>query len=397
MKYIITILLTFLIFTSPISLYSQEMGNADIPHKGIWITCFSEKKVLYSKQAVSDLVDFCRKSKIDEIYLQIYRADQAYYDSNVTDTIRYDRMLKEAGCDTIDFLLEEIADTGIKVFAWINVLNITTNKSANIINKYGEDVLTRDQYLRPSMRTLMKDDSDKYYLRDEQLFLEPGDGKVQAYILSIVDEIFNRYPNLSGIHLDYVRYPYPVPYVPRSNFNKYGLTYGYGKANIERFKAVFGVDPLTMADENDNCLKWDNWKRKQVTELVGLIAKKVKGKSGKYLVSCAVMPSPETAYSVAFQEWPVWLERGLVDYVVLMNYTRDNDLTKQVIKSALAHRGNGKIYAGIGVFLMKNDVELFSEQYSMIEDLKPDGVVFFSYDYMTDDFVEIMQAFGGNY
>lgn len=396
MRYFTAIIFLFLMLVNPCISSAQEADAMDIPHKGIWITCFSEKKVLYSQQAVIDLVGFCKKNNIDEIYLQIYRADQAYYESNVTDTIKYDRMLKEAGCDTLDFLLEKVNETDIKVFAWINVLNLTNNKSANIINKYGEAVLTRDQHLRPSMRTLMKDDTDKYYLRDEQLFLEPGDNNVQRYIVSIVDEIFNRYPDLSGIHLDYVRYPYPVPYVPRSNFNKYGLTYGYGEANIERFMAVYGIDPLIMADENDNCLKWDNWKRKQVTDLVSAISKKVKTKSNKYLISCAVLPSPETAYSVAFQEWPSWLERGIVDYVVLMNYTRDNGLTKQVIKSALAQRGNGKIYAGVGVFLMKDDLELFSEQYSIIKDLNPDGIVFFSYDFMTDDVVEIIQPLENN-
>ncbi|MFH1245704.1 MAG: hypothetical protein V1662_04390, partial [Candidatus Omnitrophota bacterium] len=48
--------------------------TAKISHRGIWITCFSEKKALYSKSAVCELLNFCAKTGINEIYLQLYRA-----------------------------------------------------------------------------------------------------------------------------------------------------------------------------------------------------------------------------------------------------------------------------------------------------------------------------------
>jgi len=232
------------------------------------------------------------------------------------------------------------------------------------------------------MRTEDVNESDKYYLRDEQLFLEPGDPRVGGYIVLIIDEIIDRYPDLSGVHLDYVRYPYPVPFIPRSSFNKYGLTYGYGEENIKRFKENKGLDPLSMPDNNENSLIWDSWKRGQVTNLVGMITRAIKDKSPKMLVSCAVVPSPDTAFSAAFQDWPSWLENGIVDYVVLMNYTKDNQLAKEVTRSALAHRGKGKVYIGIGNFLMKSDLRILSEQEKIIESLNPDGIAYYSYDFL---------------
>lgn len=221
------------------------------PRRGVWISSFSERKVLYSKEAGLELIQFCKREKINEVYLQFYRAGQAYY--------------KDLGIDTISFLLKEARKNNIKIFAWVNVLSLSKNKQADIIIKFGDSILTRDQYLRPSMRTEKVNESDKYYLRDDQLFLEPGDPRVTEYIASIVNEIITSYPAINGIHLDYIRYPYPVPYLPRSNFNKYGLTYGYGEKNIARFKERTGLDPLVMKDEGDNFLRWDNWKREQVT------------------------------------------------------------------------------------------------------------------------------------
>ena len=359
------------------SLYAKEKNT---PVKGVWVTCFSSKKVLYSKKAAFELVEFCKKSRIDEIYLQIYRSGKSYYDTKINDRTSYEGILKIAGTDTIDVILKEAKRCNIKIFAWINVLSVGKTRKVDIVEKFGEDILTKDQYLRSPMRTEDINELDKYYLRDEQLFLEPGDPRVSEYMVSVIDDILTRYQDLSGLHLDYVRYPYPVPFLPRSSFNKFGLTYGYAKENINRFKEKAGLDPLSMNYDNENSLIWDNWKRDQVTNLVAGLAEYMKSKFPGMLISCATISSPETAFSAAFQDWPGWLENGIVDYVVLMNYTKNNQLAKEITRSALAQRGKGRVYIGIGNFLMKNEPQLLSEQLKIIESLNPDGMVYFSYD-----------------
>lgn len=370
---------TCLILAAPFLSYAKSKPAL---RKATWVTCFSAKKVLYSKESAFELIKFCKKKGINEVYLQCYRNGYAYYDTKLGDRSKYEAMLKAAGTDVIDFLLKEADRCDIKIFAWVNVLCVGKNKEAEIIKKSGNSILTRDQHQRISMRTEDINESDKYYLRDEQLFLEPGDLKVQEYMLSIIDEIITRYPRLSGLHFDYMRYPYPVPFLPRSSFNKFGLTYGYGKENIKRFKEKTGLDPLSMEENNENSLIWDDWKRGQITNLVDNLAKRIKSKSSGMLVSCAVIPSSDTAFSTAFQDWPGWLENGVVDYVVLMNYTKNNQLTKEITRSALAHRGKGGVYIGIGNFLMKNDPETLSKQEEIIKSLNPDGIAYFSYDFL---------------
>ena len=357
-RLIISIFIGMYLFLNACPIYGKGLDR-----RGIWVTVFTEKKVLYSKDAVLELLKFCKAAEINEIYLQVYRAGQAYYDSEM-----------------IDFLLKEAHRDKVKIFAWVNILSLAQNKDADIISRFGESILTRDQYLRPSLRSEGTNDTDRYYLRDEQLFLEPGDPRVINYILSVIEDIIARYPAISGIHLDYIRYPYPVPFLLDSRFNKYGLTYGYGEKNIERFKEAAGLDPVSMAPERDNFLRWDNWKRDQVTSLVEKISGHAKKKMPGLLISAAVVPSTEMAYNVAFQDWPLWLERGIIDYVVLMNYTRDNISAVERVRSGLAHRGKGRVFAGIAAFLMKDNPELFFEQYKIIRNLRPDGIVFFSYD-----------------
>ncbi len=354
--------------------------KSEIKNKGVWITCFSESKIFYSTSAIDNLINTCQNLKLNEIHLQIYRAGQAYYDSKFSDRTKYDEILKISAKDTIDYLLKEAARNNIKVFAWINVLSLGQNKNADIVTIYGESVLTKDQYLRSSQRAENTNETDKYYLRDNQIFLEPGDSRVGEFIIRIIDEIITRYPSFSGIHLDYIRYPYPVPSIPDSRFIKYGVSYGYGENSIRVFKEKTGLDALSIGENRNDILLWDNWKRAQVTNLVKKISEYVKNKSAHMLVSCAVVPSAWLAYSAAFQDWSLWLKEGVVDYVVLMNYTKDIRLTENIVKSALSYRGKGSVFIGVGAFLMKDSPELLTEQCNILETLKPDGIVFFSYD-----------------
>lgn len=354
--------------------------------RGVWVSVFSSKKILYSKEGVDNLIAQCKKARINEIYLQIFQSGRAYYDSKICDKAKYEQMVKAAGLDTLDLLLREAQENNIDVFAWVNVLSLGSNDKADILNKYGVSVLTRDQYLRPS-KASSNMELDKYYLKENMIFLEPGDPRVQEYILTIINEIINRYPLISGIHLDYLRYPSPVPFVPGSRFNKFGLTYGYGAKNVERFREKTGLNCLDTLNNEDEYLSWDNWKRAQVTELLRKISSLVKVKSPTLAVSCAVIPLAERAYANAFCDWSAWLEDGLIDYAILMAYSKDSQFVKEIVKSSLGHRGKGKIYVGMGLFLMKDNPDLFSNQYRLITELAPDGVVFFSIDDLTDQII----------
>lgn len=385
LKFIILIFIIFCFVTVSSSFSEDNLGRE--ASRGVWVSVFSKDKVLYSRDAVMKLVASCKQAKINQIYLQVYQSGRAYYDSRITNPSRYEDMVKSAGVDTIDFLLKEARANNIKVFAWVNLLSLGQNDQADIIKKFGEGVLTKDQHNRTTGRS-NPDELDKYYLRDELLFLEPGDQRVTRYLVSIVEEIIERYPLFSGVHLDYIRYPTTVPFIPGSRFTKYGLSYGYGLKNIERFREWAGLDPLVGLKSANDYMLWDNWRRDQVTSLVRRIAKRIKEKSPSLLVSAAVIPAGERAYSSMFQDWPFWLEEGLVDYVVLMNYTLDNRLTKELVRSALSYRGNGRVFIGIGLFLMKDTPNAFIEQYKTVAGLSPDGIVIYSYDDMDDKFVE---------
>ncbi len=141
---------------------------------------------------------------------------------------------------------------------------------------------------------------------------------------------------------------------------------------------------MSNLNNRDKQQKWDNWRRQQVTDLVKSLDQAIKSKNASFLISAAVIASNDRAYNSAFQDWPYWLETSAVDYAVLMNYSDDLQLTKEFTLAALGLRGNKKVYIGIGAFLFKDDPQGLAEEFKLVSSLKPDGIVLFSYDDLSD-------------
>jgi len=352
---------------------------------GAWVTVFSRQKVLHSKENIDRLIDTCKKSGIDDIYIQIYRADKAYYDSALTDRTAYEKILSETGEDPLAYLIRAAKSSGPKVHAWINLLSVAQNKNANVLKKFGKDILTIDQHGRPSMPEDKKDDLDKYYVRENQLFLEPGDRKIREYLTGIAGEIVTRYPGLSGLHLDYVRYPAVVPFVPGSRFTSHGISYGYGGSNAAGFKNATGLDVKTMEHSRENFKRWDEWRRDQVTGLVRDISERVRPLRPSLEISGTIVPSVERTYLTTLQDWTEWLRSGYVDHIAVMNYTDDTRLMELNSGSLLLPGLDKKVHIGIGAYLLNGNTETLKAQLRSLKELSPAGIVIFSYDDIADN------------
>jgi len=354
--------------------------DTSAPRLGVWVTVFTPEKVLYSKANADRLIDTCKKTGITDIYLQVYRSDKAYYDSDLTDRSAYEDILSEAGEDPINHLLRKAKANNIKVHAWINVLSIAQNTGANVLSKMGDAALTLDQYGRTSMQKGNKDALDKYFIRENQLFLEPGSPAVREYLAGIAGEIARKYPGFSGMHLDYIRYPAVVPFTPGSRFSSHGITYGYNDINLEAFKNSSGLDARKMDGARESFRAWDDWRRDRVTLLVKEVSGCVRAAAPGWKISCTIVPSIERTYLVTLQDWTKWLGEGYVDYVVAMNYTDDTKLMKMNSRSILMPAETGKVYIGVGAYLIKDRPETLKEQLEYLRKLSPGGVVIFSYD-----------------
>ena len=360
--------------------FSLDAKASSTPRIGVWITVFSPETILNETQNVDRFIEICKKSGIADVYLQIYRANKAYYNSGITDNTFFDRIFASTRQDILKYLLEEANKNGIKIHAWINLLSLAQNKDASILKKYGSGVLSIDQYGRPAMPINGKDELDEYYIRENQLFLEPGDKRVRKYLTSIAAEIIKKYPGFSGLHLDYIRYPNVVPFVPGARFTSHGISYGYSDANTEAFEKSTGLNVKKMEHSRENFLKWDEWRREQVSTLVRDISKKTRKIKPTLEISCAIAPSVDRTYLTTFQDWTKWLKDKTANHVVIMNYTDDSRLMELQTNSMLLPDFSKKVHIGLGAYLLKNDPKELENQLKYLKKVSPVGIVLFSYD-----------------
>jgi uncharacterized lipoprotein YddW (UPF0748 family) len=108
----------------------------------------------------------------------------------------------------------------------------------------------------------------------------------------------------------------------------------------------------------------------------------VKQRNPNVMVTAAVFGNDEDAYTRRFQDWKLWMERGILDAVALMAYTPDTEVFKRQIAIARGFSFGRQVWAGIGAYRLTAAQTI--ENIRTARRLGADGVVLFSYDSLTD-------------
>ena len=306
--------------------------------RGLFVSTIQDPPVLSSRNDIKKLVVFAKSARVKILFVQIYRANQAWFPSTIADSSTYRACLKKVSEDPFALLIKEAHKAGIEVHAWLNMFSLGENKNSLFIKKYGTSVLTRN-----TKRKMRLED----YKIDDQYFLEPGDLRIRQDLGNMVEEIVRAYPELDGIQFDYIRYP------------DYKPAYGYTKINMERFKDATG---LKVIDENSRA--WKDWKRTQVTDSLEALSKSARTLHPGIQISATGCMPYSRAYHEAFQDWPSWLDRKLVDFVTIMNYSSEPEEFEKWISIAKSKtKYFKKVNIGIGAYKLIDSPSVFKREF----------------------------------
>ena len=220
----------------------------------------------------------------------------------------------------------------------------------------------------------------------EGTYADPASAEYRAFFVAVVRELLARYP-VSGIHLDFIRYPGP----------------GYGKSDIlaEKFEQIWGIDPRLLPERlsaetvtawldgaqppadrvlTTAALFWNEFRAGQVTQLLREVRLAVDhdGAPGAAL-SAAVFPEPLAAYLENGQEWQAWASEGLVDALYPMAYFGDTERVTNQLRQIAAHTPRTPkvaLWAGLGA--SGNGPEQLGEEARIAGEYGYDGVSVFS-------------------
>jgi len=123
---------------------------------------------------------------------------------------------------------------------------------------------------------------------------------------------------------------------------------------------------------------------RRLPELVASIGQATRSARPGLVVSAAVISYVDRAYLSLAQDWPRWLEEGLIDLAIPMAYTLDDRL----LGYQLDHFGNAatrdRIWPGLGVWLFARSPERALGQIAIARRSGLPGEVLFSYDSIAD-------------
>ena len=329
--------------------------------RALWVV----KDALYSPAAVLRMIEVARENEFNLILVQVRSRGDAYYRSELVPLAEAIQQSQNPGFDPLQLTVEQGHRAGLQVHAWVNTFILWSSSSPPIDP-------THIFHLHPEWFAC----SDGSRTRPAGIYLSPELPQVKEYLLSVIKEIIENYP-IDGLHLDYVRYPnnhYDYNLIARTRFmQRYAVDpLGLAKGS-ERLTDLFGVVGIDNLSE-----KRLAWRAEQVTDLVGAIHDLISSENPGVALSAAVKPDMHEAYWNYGQDWTEWANRGLVDFVIPMAYSKNTELVVQQVEQAVKMVGHERLYAGIGTY--NKPISETLRQIQTIETLGVKGICLFSYN-----------------
>jgi uncharacterized lipoprotein YddW (UPF0748 family) len=350
------------------------------------VLCEGSQRVLEHPERIDALLADAGDLGVTDLFVQVYRGGRAWFDSTHADATPYRRIRAEIGADTLARLIDRAHGAGLRVHAWVNALSLAGNRDAPPVRELGRDAVLVDRHGRsildyPELE-VPQPDRRYYRMGTRAVWLDPAAPGVAEHLVATFAELLERYPQLDGLHLDYIRYPDVLPFVPGSRFGV-GLDFGYGPRTRARFTAETGLG-APFGESMRNANRWDAWRRDKVTAIVAAIDAAARARTPRAQLSAAVWTYADRAYLAQGQDWRGWLDAGLLDFAVPMAYTRDTVLFGYLTESFAGRRDRQRIWIGIGAWLFAKQPERAIEQLRIARASGVGGDVLFSWDAIAD-------------
>lgn len=295
-------------------------SSADDPPelRALWVDAFHEG--IRSPKEVDDLVAAAKGANLNTLIVQVRRRGDALYTRGVEPPL--DDPNYDPAFDALAYVVDAAHKAGLEVHAWINAMPVWRDEAPpkderHVFNRHGITAAGDQNWFTSSPTG-----NHKFPVG---YFLDPGHPAAAAYLAEIYLNVVRNYA-VDGIHFDYIRYPETDERLPR------GAGVGYNAVNLTRFQRATGRSDVPAPGDE----AWMAWRREQVTNLVRRVSIEAKAINPRIKISAALIPwgAPPTnerdfadvaPMQRIFQNWHEWLDTGVLDLGIPMNYATETD------------------------------------------------------------------------
>lgn len=366
--------------------------------KAVWVRPFINADVetrenpVKGREHIRRELERIKRANLNTVYLEAFWDGYTIYPSRFAPqrpliiphgVARRDEAGQTETWDVLKIYIEEADKLNLKIHAWFHVFhqwntNLGGLEKSPIFRQYPEWAML-DKNSSPLVVSEAEGANRDIY----KVFMSPSNPQVRKFLRQIVGEIAEKYPRLGGIQWDYIRYPLQYPESP----------FDYNPLTLAAFQKETKLDArkLSAKDAPKEWKIWQDWKTRQVTEVVKELGEIVRKKQPKWEISAAVFPNIEENLRVKQQDWKDWAARGFVDALLPMlyspNYAKVESWARD-FKRDVAPKT--KIYPAFFInHFYKADAKIYDANYLALETkLKFDGFGLFAAQSLTDDLIE---------
>lgn len=359
--------------------------------RALWVV----RTTLADPDSIRAMVERADRAGFNTLIVQVRGRGDAYYQSRWEP--RPEAVEGQgASFDPLALVIGEAHARGIGVHAWVNSHLIGGNGSlpadpAHLISRrpdllavpreLARDLFRMDPY-SPGFTEALLAYAEANRDRVEGIYSAPSQPEVQEHIYSVWMDLLESY-DLDGLHFDYIRYPNTDFDYSRGALERFRswVSPRLSPARLQELEEAYGRDPLAYVEALPG--PWGEFRRAQITGLVERVFFGVKKRKPSVLVSAAVFANADDAYESRFQDWRGWIHAGILDVVVPMAYTPDNDRFEEQIRTAVEAAGPDRVWAGIGVY--QNTYQGTLDKIRIARSFGTRGAVLFSYDWAVSE------------
>jgi uncharacterized lipoprotein YddW (UPF0748 family) len=289
--------------------------------RGVWLTNV-DSEVLNSKKNIEEAVYLLDELGFNTIFVVTWNKAMTTYPSKIMKEltgVEIDTLF--TGRDPLMELIEAAHKKNIKVIAWFE-FGFSSSFQLN-----GGPIIEK----KPQWSA--KDVNGKLVAKNGFEWMNGFHPEVQDFLLSLIMEVVSNY-KIDGIQGDD-----RLPAMPSES--------GYDDYTINLYKSEhYGKKPPEYYKDYD----WIKWRSNLLTDFMKRIYDSVKAYNKNLIVSMApsIYPWSEEEY---LQDWPTWVNIGVVDIVCPQVYRYDlekySSALKAIVDDQVAKKDFNKLYPGI--------------------------------------------------
>jgi uncharacterized lipoprotein YddW (UPF0748 family) len=299
--------------------------------RAYWVDAFGEG--IFNEAEITKLVAQTKAANLNALVVQVGRRGDCFCNRALMP--RTQANIAPLPFDPLDSLIAQAHKEGIQVHAWIITTaiwnsTIAPSSERHVFNSHGPSKKDTDP-TTPDPDYWLSERYDGANRAGLDYLLDPGHPDAADYIVRMYTSVAENY-DIDGLNFDRVRFPdQNLPAFPGVS------AWGYNQVALGRFQQLIGQPATYKPAPNDAA--WMAWRRDQITNIVRKVYVETHAINPHIAISADTITygyGPATqggwentrTYREVLQDWRGWMEEGILDLNIPMNYKREHFTTE---------------------------------------------------------------------